>query len=570
MRASTLAAAFIACAAVPRVSLAAPTLRVRAQTAIDAHATRSHGALVISGQLRDDLAVPIAHASVTLKLAYAPSKQPVALQSELGAPSSCGAEAVTTTTDEVQTRTDEAGRLCVRVPLPVDRYAATLSSAPSDYYEAASAEVPADLTRAAVVLEFDPEPRIVSLDAPPAELDAIATTEDDDARTPAPGIALSLENESGTTVGRATTDAAGRARFTVEPTALGAPGRGELVLKFEGNALLGNSVHHALIERDARVTLAPTSLVRGGVPEDGIVLPIAATTKLGPVTSGSVEARVGESVVGAAPLSAQGTASLVASFTPGTQKDVPVRIRYAADAPWFKPGDELLVNVPVEAPSPLRQVPLVVIGAALAAWLIAGRVVKKRSTRPKTSTSPTAPEGVAGISIIGAPRSRRGVLVGTVVDAHDGSPVERARVAIEETRIQDVRVVASAFTDAHGRFRLDESGANSAMHLVSEGPLHAALRQPLPQAAEVQIALVLRKRRILERLVQWARAKGAPFDARPEPTPGHVRKVAERDRRDVEEWALAIERAAYDEGEVDARVEQEIDALSPDAKPRAK
>ena len=39
-------------------------------------------------------------------------------------------------------------------------------------------------------------------------------------------------------------------------------------------------------------------------------------------------------------------------------------------------------------------------------------------------------------------------------------------------------------------------------------------------------ALVLRKRALLDRLVEWARRRGLPYDARPEPTPGHVRRAA--------------------------------------------
>jgi len=65
--------------------------------------------------------------------------------------------------------------------------------------------------------------------------------------------------------------------------------------------------------------------------------------------------------------------------------------------------------------------------------------------------------------------------------------------------------------------------------------------------------------------VRWARAAGGAFDLRPEPTPGHVRRTAERDQPDVEKWAEAVERAAYDDNIVDARAEEELDRLHPRA-----
>ncbi len=75
---------------------------------------------------------------------------------------------------------------------------------------------------------------------------------------------------------------------------------------------------------------------------------------------------------------------------------------------------------------------------------------------------------------------------------------------------------------------------------------------------------MLRKRKLLDRLVQWARRRGPPFDARPEPTPAQVRKAAENGHPAIAEWADAIEHAAFDEGVVDARVEAEVMAMDPE------
>lgn len=547
---------------VSAVASAAPTLRVKAQTRIDAHASRSHGSLVLQGQVKDDLAAPIAQAAVTISLKSADGVD-VRLPDAAHGTVSCASPRVTGDGSSLQVVSDEAGRFCVRVPLPPMVRVVTVTTASSDYLSAASVAVPADLTRQAVVLAFDPEPRIVSLDSAPADLEVKATLEEDDTTSPAASLALVLESESGDSIGTATTDDRGRARFRLDPSKLGLPGRGELVVKYAGSDGYAQSVHHAHIERDAQVTLAPTELVRGGIPEDGIPIAIKASTKRGPIGSGSVEAKVGDVIVGAGAVSASGEADLVVTFGAQHDKEIPIRVRYVPDTPWLKSGDELLINLPVETPSPLRQVPLVVIGGALAAWLIAGRLARRRSQQPRASVPSRSISGVAGISVIeGAPRSRRGPLGGRVVDAHDGTPLARVRVAIEESRIQDVQVIASAFTDAEGRFRL-EAQATAAMHLVCEGPLHAQLRQAMPHASEVEVALVLRKRRVLDRLVRWARAAGGSFDQRPEPTPGHVRREATHEQPKVEQWAAAVERAAYDDGIIDARAEEELDRLHP-------
>jgi len=98
--------------------------------------------------------------------------------------------------------------------------------------------------------------------------------------------------------------------------------------------------------------------------------------------------------------------------------------------------------------------------------------------------------------------------------------------------------------------------------MAVEGPLHARLVQPLPPPGELSIALVLRRRALLARLVTWARRRGRPFDVKPEPTPGHVRRAAADDFRTAR-WADAVERAVFGGGEVDARMEGEIERMAP-------
>jgi len=115
-----------------------------------------------------------------------------------------------------------------------------------------------------------------------------------------------------------------------------------------------------------------------------------------------------------------------------------------------------------------------------------------------------------------------------------------------------VQVVVSVFADEAGEFAFDlETAPPQEAELVVEAPLHVDLRQKLPAGGVLEIAVVSRRRKLLERLVGWARRRGAPYDVRPEPTPGQVRRAAEAGNPAVAEWAGAIEQAAFDAGDVD-------------------
>jgi hypothetical protein len=124
-------------------------------------------------------------------------------------------------------------------------------------------------------------------------------------------------------------------------------------------------------------------------------------------------------------------------------------------------------------------------------------------------------------------------------------------------------VVARAATDDHGAFTLDAAHGTDA-RLVVSADAHATHEQPLPPPSVLAITLVTRRRALLERLVKWARQRGAPFDGSPEPTPGHVRRAAVRaGAADVEAWAGRVEQAAYGPTPVDEPLEREVRATEP-------
>ncbi|HEY1955251.1 MAG TPA: hypothetical protein VGH28_06555 [Polyangiaceae bacterium] len=536
---------------------AARILRVHGAARIDGHAGRSHGRVLVEGRVLDDAGSPVP--SESLAVALAPPADPAIV-------TACGDDHPL-----AALRTDESGRFCFWIPAPVigAAYRVNVTAAATQWLAAGTAKYAVDLSKRSVQLRFDPEPRIVAIDGAETSLDVVATSDDDD-HAGASSLLLTLVTERGAVLAHATTGAGGRATFAFNAHDLGEPGRGALVVRFDGDEITMPSEHIAPIERDARVTLTLAKNVEPSAPEDGVdVDVIAQLAHGGVVPSGTVEARLAEAaggamLVGAAPLSG-GRATIHATFVPPRgAKTVALQIRYVPDAPWLQPTADLTASVPIRGPSPLRQVPLAIGAIAIGAWLLLGRNARRhRLDRTVVMTRPPSHEGTAGIAVVHSSRSRTGVYRGRVVDAHDGGPVARARISVQMPSFAAAPPVASVFANDEGEFSLELEVAPQDAELVVEAPLHADLRQKLPGAGVLEIALVSRRRKLLERLVQWAKRRGPPFDVRPEPTPAQVRRAAEGSMPAAVPWAEAIEQAAFDRGDVDARVEAEVTALEP-------
>ncbi len=552
---------------------AGPRIHVRGAARIDAQAARDAGDLVLSGALVDDGGQVLSGETVALTLAREADPRQIVSFSEDGQtarscstgfhdgndprPQNAGGPVVLVT--------DEAGRFCVRVTVPRDKYVATIAWGGTQLLEGAKLDLPIDTGRQAITLRFDPEPRVVSLDKPKLGVQILASYQENQMTHVGAGLPVYLTNERGESLGAGATSAAGILNLTIPADRLGPPGRGELRVTFNGNGDLTKSMHSAPLERQARVILtAPADSATPVSPEEGITLPIVATTKGGAAPAGGVEARIGDAVVGAAQLE-DGKAQLVATFAPPRDgRDVELRIHYLQSAPWLIPGEDAIVHLRVKGPSLWKQAPLVVAGLAVVVWLVAGRIKPKPKTAKSTAAPKPAIVGEARVEVLRPTRDSRAGWSGRVIDAHDAVPIRGARVRIERPGFERATVVASAFANEGGRFELraEGGGADGFDELVIDGPLHAELRQPLPPCGEIQIALVLRKRRLLERLVGWAKRRGRPYDSQPEPTPGHVRRAAGNDFA-MAKWADAVEKAAYAGGDVDARLEAEVDRLAP-------
>ena len=435
-------------------------MRIRGTSRLEAHAARAGGKLVVSGTVTDDAAHPVPGARVAAGLAR--GAPPAGVATFAGAsPEACsegGPPPVLDRADLLVLPVDEGGRFCVRLSLPVDRYAIHLESRATPLVDAARLDLEVDLALEPVTLRFDPEPRVVALDeeasGAPAGFVVVASTENDGVTTAAAGLPLTLSNEAGTLLGSATTDTSGRVRFALEAARLGPPGKGELRVSFGGSSDAGASSQTLQIERRTRVDLAAIDAVAGvlpaGSPEDGVVLRARASLRCAArgctgTPTGTVEARVGDTIVGAAPL-AQGEARVVVTFAMPAASEVPLRLRYVPDAPWFQPGGELAITLPVRASSPWRKALLLVAGLAVVGWLVLARFPATRRKEPSTRPSHAPPLPQAGVELVRSGPAARG-WGGRLHDAHDVVPIAGARVAIERPGFQRVDVLAEVYSD---------------------------------------------------------------------------------------------------------------------------
>ncbi|HVY49044.1 MAG TPA: carboxypeptidase-like regulatory domain-containing protein, partial [Minicystis sp.] len=417
------------------------------------------------------------------------------------------------------------------------------------------------------LLRFDAPPESVDLDRDAFAVTATLRIDRSDtmralAGAKREGLPLTLEDERGQRLAEAVTGGDGRARFDVKTSALGPPGAGELTVRFAGNDALAAASLTQPIARRAEARLSVAKPPAPADPDDGAAIDVTVKTARGPVDGGVVEALYGVESVGAAPVRG-GSAHVVAAFPPRAGSPMHVRLRFVPASPYTKPGPEAAVDVAFAAPSPLRQIGLAVLVAALAAWVVAGWRRAPKQAAPERE-QPAPPPGRAGVAVLSTAPGFSGWR-GTVTDAHDGAPIPHATLRIVAPTFQGDGVLAEVEADDAGAFRLEGAPSEGA-RLVVESELHASHEQALPPPSVLGIALVTRRRALLDRLVRWARRQGAPFDMVPEPTPGHVRRAAARnDAAAVAEWAAKVEHAAYGPEPVGPAAEHDVRAREPNA-----
>jgi hypothetical protein len=545
-------------------------IRVKGSARIVAHSAPASGKLAISGGLTDDAGQSIGGAALSVGVTRTGDGTP-SVDLTSAAPESCGGGPDRIGFDgagRLIVTPDASGRFCLRLSLPKDSYIAHLEVRSSKTVAGTRLDLPINPQRKAVSLRFDPEPSILLLDDDTTALDVVGSIEEDGATDSAPGLRIFLTNESDSPLAQASTDASGHAHLVVRSARLGAPGRGELRITAPAVADAGASAVSIPVERRTHVVLSAPDSASGRAspapPDEGVIWRVVATTRCVAAgcsgsPSGTVEARVGDTLVGAATLD-HGEARLVLTFSAGGALEQPVRLTYLADAPWFVSDGELVIIQPFRAASVWKRAPLALAGIGVIAWLALVRLPGRKSEQTVRSKA-SAPGQGARIEVVHSATTSRGWR-GETFDADDQRPLEGTRVWIERRGFKGVEVLAHASSDAQGRFVLEPVEIQEGDTISAEGRLHQLVRGPLPPRGELRIALVFRKRAIVDKLVAWARRQGRPFDARPDPTPGHVRRAA-GEKFALARWADAVERAAYGAAIVDEQAHAEVERLSP-------
>ncbi len=272
--------------------------------------------------------------------------------------------------------------------------------------------------------------------------------------------------------------------------------------------------------------------------------------------NGVVEALLDGSSAGSAPVKA-GRADLSVSLDNRAEGTVVLTVRYLPASPWHLPGPPMQLQVPVAPPSPLWRALLLIVVLLAASWVI----FSWRRERTLPTKSRSQPLLAPGVHVIA---SRRGGThySGTVLDAHDGSAVAGAQVSVRAPSLDGPGIILDTVSDDDGTFAFELGERPDAAEIVAEAPLHSQQRRALPAAGELRIALVTRRRAVVQRLVQWARVRGKPYDHQPDPTPAHVRRNA-AGREPVEVWARGVEQAAFGAAPVDAGVERHLHDVEP-------
>lgn len=553
-----------------RAAAAPIAIQVRGGAQLRVSAARDANGVAIRGELVDDTGAPLAGMPVTIQgIAASDASRPMPLPPP-GACERRGVDRATIRHDrptEYAIETDDRGAFCVRTSARLDGGSVRARFAGTKLYEGAetTAAVTEGAALARTIVRFEPAPGEIDLDREARTVSVSLRIERTGETAPGvkrEGLVIQIEDERGRVVAEGATGGDGRARLDVNTADLAGPGAGELRARFEGTAFLAPATtsHPVVRTAEVRLQVAP---VPPGDPSSGIAIDVEALSSRGPVTGGVVEGTRGTEHVGAGQVEA-GRARPVLSFDAERAGTAPITLRYVPSSPYFRPGRPVHVEIPLRGPGVLRQLLLGAAVVAVALWVVGGW---RRAPKPAVAEEPrqpSPPSGRAGVMVI-APATGQAGWSGTVLDAHEGTPIAGADVTLVVPAFQGDGVVARATTDARGAFALEarhEPGAR----LVVEAPLHSRHEQALPPPSVLAIALVTRRRALLDRLVRWAKRHGAPFDGPPEPTPGHVRRAAARaNAAEVEAWAGAVERAAFGPDAVDRSAEQALR----DREPRA-
>lgn len=512
-------------------------LRVVGSVVIEASASHSANGSELQARLVDDSgrAVPSAAVEIRALSASAPAARECRSRAWLTA-NPAGFYVVST---------NGSGSLCVRFEGGDEGIELELTFRDaSGLYAPVTRRVTADSAVRNVEMAFAPAPTVLALERD-TQLLVLATRPSpplfagEAVESLAIDLNLTREGRPTKSLAKADVEIGSSAEFRIPSRALGVPGPIELSAEFAGSTSTraGRSVAHVIAT--ATVLLELAEPIAAGRPESGVHVRVHASSVVGNVPSGAIEARSGALVVANARVT-DGGAELFIQLEEAAAKAQPIELRYVPDSPFWLPGAALSVDLPLLPPSPWRRIGWIAAAAVLGSWLLLGWQRPRRIERP--SVVGPLPTVRAPIDIVEVGDARSGWR-GQVLDAHDGSPIAGASVLVRLPSFDASGVLRTAHSDAAGAFVLDgvdSAGPGAALEV--RAPLHTPLAAPMPPPGVLVLSLTSRRRSLVARFVEWA-ARDGGWERRGEATPGEVARRS--DRSEVASWANAVDEAAF-------------------------
>lgn len=554
-----LAVVATASAVCAEASATPPRLHVRGTSRIEARAELESSTptwrVGLRGVLLDDASDPISGQPLMVELH--PTSQTAVTSARFVDCSSGRDNEPPPFTSRATTKTGDAGRFCLELrdwPTPPEGQRVGITYSGNADYDPSTALVGVDRIRRVVALDFVPPPKRLALEksvhtlrvqtaveppyapqehADPIELELLLRGYD------------ALEASKQRLLARTTTSAGQSTSFELRGTDLGRAGPATLVLRARPGPTLSATERTARILRTASVSLSMkhAPVVEG--PTAPLTLNVEARAGGNPVPDGAVEVAFGPTSL-TAPVRA-GLARPVLRLGVPRGGRAAVTVRYLPGSPWWESGSGLQLEIRVPPANPWSQAPWIIAAGLVVLWLARSWWRPRPATQPVENRLKRVVTGRPAVDVVGR-CTDDGSWTGTVVDAHEGVPLADVTVTASWPAFLGHSTEHSVVTDPTGAFKLQGNGPGTSEGATLEvrSRSHARLRRPLPPPGNLRIALVSRRRALLDALVRWARRRGHPWWRRGEPTPGQVAREARlQAATSTAVWAEAIQTAAF-------------------------
>ncbi|MBN1607551.1 MAG: hypothetical protein JW940_13020 [Polyangiaceae bacterium] len=564
-----------------KAAAAPPRLHVRGTSRIEARAVVQPAAqpwrVGLRGVLVDDANAPIAGQRLAVELR---GDGPDALAVRFAACSQNASADAGPIASRTTTKTDRLGAFCLELSdwtsdprgRPLD-----ISYSGNADYDASAATVSVNRIKRVVTLQFAPPPRRLALEKKRHNLRVQTAIEPPYApKELADTVDLELvlhardsgEASRSRLVARASARAGQSASLEFGGVDLGPAGPATLTLRARPNPAFDAAERLVRIVRTARVTLSLRSAPVVSGPTDPVTFDVEARAGGSLVPVGAVDAAVGSNRVTTPVRGGLARPALRLGVPRGSTASV--SLRYLPGRPWWESGSPLELELRVPQADPWSQAPWIIAAGLVVLWL--GRSWwRPRPSRHSAEHRPARPvTGRPALDVVGH-CTDAGSWTGIVLDAHEGTPLADVVVRASWPGFGAHSLELCTVTDQAGAFKLEgeSPGTNEGAMLEVRSRSHARLRRPLPLRGTLRIALVSRRRALLDSLVRWARRRGHPWWRRGEPTPAQVaREARARDATTTAVWAEAIQAAAFGptpplEGQEEALAEPRAQALAP-------